>query len=42
MNRNPIVFEGATLEEARKKLFSDSPRGLFLQSETAIPPGLNE
>jgi hypothetical protein len=38
MNRNVIVFEGATLEEARKKLFSDPPRGLFLQSETAIPP----
>ncbi len=43
VNHNIIVFEGATLEEARKKLFSDSPRGLFLQSETAIPPpGLNE
>jgi hypothetical protein len=38
MNRNPIVFEGVTLDEARQKLFSDSPRGLFLQSETAIPP----
>ena len=38
MNRNVIVFEGATLDEARKKLFNDSPRGLYLQSETAIPP----
>lgn len=38
MNRNVIVFEGATLDEARKKLFSDSPQGLYLQSETAISP----
>jgi hypothetical protein len=38
MSRNVIVFEGATLEEARKKLFNESPRGLFLQSETDITP----
>ena len=36
MNQNIIVFEGATLDEARKKLFSESPRGLFLQTETDV------
>jgi len=36
MNRNVVVFEGPTLEEARKKLFTESPRGVFLQSETAV------
>jgi hypothetical protein len=38
MNRDPIVFEGATLDDARKKLLGESPRGLFLQSETTAAP----
>jgi len=38
MNPNIIVFEGATLEETRKKLFTESPRGLFLQSQTEYAP----
>jgi tetratricopeptide (TPR) repeat protein len=38
MERRVVIFEGGSLDEARKKLFNESPRGLILQSTTETPP----
>lgn len=38
MERRVVIFEGSSLDEARKKLFGESPRGLVLQSAIETPP----
>ena len=38
MSHNVVVFEGATLDEARTKLFREAPRGVYLQKTIERTP----